>query len=165
MLARGTFSSWEARVSRSATIVPSRSDSAITSSASAVTSVRSGARRATSAALRIDAIGLRSSCEASDTNRRRWASDASNRPSIAFIVSASSAISSRVAGTGIRSCRVPPEIVAVRSVIARTGRSAREASTHATSAVARVTSGASTQIVVRTRFTVLSIAAVDVPIT
>ena len=57
---------------------------------------------ASSACWRIEATGERSSCEASDTNRRSRSRPASSRSSIRFIVAARRAISSSPPGSGTR---------------------------------------------------------------
>ena len=63
-------------------------------------SMASGWASATSACWRMAAIGERSSCEASATNRRSRARARSSRSSIRFMVSASRPISSRDGGPG-----------------------------------------------------------------
>ena len=101
----------------------------------------SGDRRATSSSARITATGVRSSCEASDTSRRLDVVADSSRPSIPFIVRASSAISSADAGSGTRSCSEWEVIAATRDVTACTGRRARPASSHASPATSATRAG------------------------
>ena len=82
----------------------------------------SGWATATSNAEMIVVSGLRSSCDASPTNRC-WAEwPASIRASISFMVSAKADISSRFSGTGTRSVRSDVLISATRVRIASTDR-------------------------------------------
>ena len=91
--------------------------------------------------MRITVTGVRSSCEASDTSRRLVDVADSSRPSIPFIVRASSAISSCDDGTGTRSCSELEPIAATRDVTAWTGRSARPASSQASPATSATSAG------------------------
>ena len=91
--------------------------------------------------MRIDAIGLRSSCDASDTNWRCFCADVSSRSSIAFIVRASRPTSSSVSGSGTRRSIVAPVIDSASLRIASTGLSARPVKYHAASATSRIMSG------------------------
>ena len=68
--------------------------------ADAAQSARSPSRRATSTSVRMAATGLRSSCDASDTNWRCRSTPPRGRSSMAFIVWASRPISSLVGGSG-----------------------------------------------------------------
>ena len=97
--------------------------------------------RATSSSARITATGVRSSWEASETRRRLVDVAVSSRPSMPFIVRASSAISSSDAGTGTRSCSECEPISATRDVTAWTGRNARPASSHASPATSATSTG------------------------
>ena len=72
-------SSRRARSSSSLTVSSMRSSSARHAAATAGQSARSGLRSATSRLVRIDASGLRSSCDASDTNCRCRCDDVSSR--------------------------------------------------------------------------------------
>ena len=62
----------------------------------------SGWAAPTSSWVRSEAIGLRSSCEASATNRRWRSTEASSAASVSLVVRASRAISSRESGSGTR---------------------------------------------------------------
>ena len=84
-----------------------------------------GPADASSSAVVIVVNGLRSSWEASLTSRSWAARPFSSRPSMAFIVVASWAISSRAPGTGTRCARSALEIDATRARIASTGRTPR----------------------------------------
>ncbi len=90
------------------------------------------------------ATGLRSSCEASDTNWRWRVDAASSRSSMAFIVWASRPISSSVSGVGTRRWIVAPPMAATSARIASTGRNARPTRYHATAATAATSSGTPT---------------------
>lgn len=78
---------------------------------------------ATSSAAMIELIGVRRSWLASETNCRRAASACSTRASIAFMVVASSAISSFVGGTATRAVSWPRRIRRAVEVMLRTERS------------------------------------------
>ena len=65
--------------------------------------------------MRITATGVRNSCDASETRRRFVVDAVSRRPSIWFIVRASSAISSDDGGSGTRSCSERDSIAATRA--------------------------------------------------
>ena len=95
-----------ARARRSATSSSSRSLSPSTVVATAGQSARCGCRLATSTVVRMVASGLRSSWEASDTNWRWRCWAASRRSSMSFMVWASRATSSSVAGSSMRRCSV-----------------------------------------------------------
>jgi hypothetical protein len=81
----------------------------------------------TSAPVRTIASGVRSSCDASATNRRWLSNEASSRPIISSKVSASSFSSSRGPSSAIRSCSRSPVIRRVVAVSVRRGRSMRPA--------------------------------------
>ena len=102
-----------------------RTSSARTRCATAGQSVRSRWCSATSRLVRIDANGLRSSCDASDTNWRCFRADASSRSSMAFIVRARRPTSSSVSGSGTRRLMVAPVIDSASWRIDSTGLSAR----------------------------------------
>ena len=85
-------------------------------------------RRFTSSSERITASGVRSSCEASATNRRCSATPRCSRSSIPFIVTARSWISSVVAGTSTRSSSRSIPISPAVWVILDTGTRAARAS-------------------------------------
>ncbi len=76
-------------------------------------------------------MGLRSSWEASETNRRCWAAAVSSRSSMVFMVWARRPTSSSVGGWGSRRCSVDAVMRSASARMASTGRSARPTSTHA----------------------------------
>ena len=82
--------------------------------------------------------GLRSSCDASDTNCRCFCADVSSRSSIAFMVRASRPTSSSVSGSGTRRSIVVPVIDSASWRIASTGFSARPVKYHAASPTSRI---------------------------
>ena len=129
--------------------------------ATAGQSARSELRSATSRLARIDASGLRSSCDASDTNCRCRCDDCSSRSSIAFIVCASRPTSSSVPGSGTRRWMVEPVIDAAWSRIASTGRSARPAKYHTANATRSTRSGTAIHIRVVTLSTVALTSSSD----
>ena len=75
---------------------------------------------------RIDS-GVRSSCEASETNARSRSNATSSRPSISFSVRPSRLSSSLASGTGRRPPLSAAVIAAARRRIRSTGRSAAAA--------------------------------------
>ena len=87
-------------------------------------SISSGRADASSSAVVMVVNGLRSSWEASLISRCWAARPFSSLPSMAFMVVASWAISSRAPGTGTRCARSVLEIDATRARIASTGRNA-----------------------------------------
>ena len=91
---------------------------------------RSGWDRPTSSPVRIAVSGLRSSCEASATNRRCRAAASSSRASMSFIVRARRPISSSVPGSGTRCDRSALVIAVTAPRICSTGRSARPTTSH-----------------------------------
>lgn len=89
------------------------------------TSSSSGWAAPTSSWVRSDAMGLRSSCEASATNRRWRSTDVSSAASVSFVVRARRATSSCVAGSGTRRARSCDAVIADISLrMPSTGRSA-----------------------------------------
>src|SRR5690625_2284335 len=104
--------------------------SAWTVSASDAASALSGYASAISACWRKDAVGDRSSCDASDTNSRWRRAAASRRSSIRFIVRASRPISSPLGGADTRRCRSAPLISSTSRVIRSTGANARPTTNH-----------------------------------
>ncbi len=129
-----------------------RSSSASTRDATSAQSVLSALRSATSRLVRIDASGLRSSCDASDTNCRCFCDDTSRRASIAFIVRARRPTSSSVSGSGTRRCIVVPVISSARSRMASTGRSARPVKYQVANAISATRSGTAISSASRTEF-------------
>ena len=102
-LVRSAPCSRRASSNRSSTIACSRTLSAVTVIASSRTSVVSGCATATSACCRIEATGERSSCAASETNRRCRSCAARTGPSVTpAIHHVTSATTSSTAGTPIR---------------------------------------------------------------
>jgi hypothetical protein len=118
-----------------------RASSPSTPAATARQSAASPSMSATSTSVRMLATGLRSSCEASDTNWRWRRADCSSRASMAFIVRARRPISSPEAGSGTRRCMVAPPMASTSARMASTGRSARPTSAHATPATSRTSPG------------------------
>ena len=143
--------SLRARCKRSSTRSWSPTVSLSTLRSVAVMSACSGWARSTSSSVRILVRGLRSSCEASATNRcwRRTAS--STRASVSFIVRASRSISSPVRGSGIRPPRLVSVISAICARIRSTGRRTRPISHHVSAPSSRTTAGT---LVARTRETI-----------
>ena len=87
--------------------------------------LRCGWASATSACWRIDATGVRSSWEASETNRRCRCWACSSRLSIWFMVRASLPISSSPGRSGTRRCSSAAEMESTSRRIASTGARAR----------------------------------------
>ncbi|MCP9954452.1 hypothetical protein LUX33_42710 [Actinomadura madurae] len=98
-----------------------RSMSASEDRSVSATSPSSGAARASSMRVRRPVIGVRSSCEASEMNARRWAAAPSSRPSRWLTWPASRSASSPVAGTPTRS----PRSASSRSCSSRQSRAYR----------------------------------------
>ena len=107
-----------ARTSRSSTRCDVRSDSSwIRRNVSRYASGVRGCRSAISAAVRINAMGLRNSCEASAVNWESRLTDCSSLPNMSFHVSARRCSSSPVRGTRRRRERLSIPIERAASVI------------------------------------------------
>ena len=130
-----------ASASRSATSSSSRSLSLSTVVATVGQWARCGWRLATSTVVRIVASGLRSSWDASDTNWRWRCCAASSRSSMSFIVCASRATSSSVAGSSMRRWRVAWLISSTSWRMRSTGRRARPTSHQVTIPTRTTSSG------------------------
>ncbi|WP_368077438.1 hypothetical protein [Actinomadura sp. WMMB 499] len=97
--------------------------------------------------MRSEAIGLRSSCDASATNARCRAVESSSAASVAFVVTASRPTSSCASGTGTRRDRSPATVISASSArTASTGCSARRVTSHVTPATTASSSGSPTSI-------------------
>ncbi len=115
------------------------------------TSSSSGCATPTSSWVRRLAIGLRSSCEASATNRRCRSTDDSSAASVSLVVRASRPTSSCDDGTGTRRLRsVLAVIAAISPRIPSTGRSARRVTSQVTPATTTSSSGSPISMAVRT---------------
>ncbi len=102
----------------------------------------SGCAAATSSCVRSEAIGLRSSWEASATKRRCRSTEVSNAASVSLVVLASRAISSCVSGSGTRRARSWDWVIAAISLrMPSTGRSARRVTSQVTPATTPSSSG------------------------
>ncbi len=114
----------------------------------------SGWAAATSSWVRSEAIGLRSSCEASATNRRWRSTEDSSAASVSLVVEASRATSSWVPGTGTRRARSSLAVIAAISRrMPSTGRSARRVTSQVTHATTASSSGKPISITVSAVFT------------
>ncbi len=154
-------SSRRASSSSSLTVSSMRTSSARARCATAGQSARSALRRATSRFVRIDDRGLRSSCDASDTNWRCLRDDVSSRSSIAFMVRASRPTSSSVSGSGTRRSMVAPVIASASWRIASTGLSARPVKYQAASATRTIIAGTAISRTSVTESTVRSTSSSD----
>ena len=123
----------------------------------------SGWAAATSSAEMIVVSGLRSSCDASPTNRCCAAWPASIRASISFMVTASAAISSRLSGTGTRPVRSDALMSATRERISSTDLIERRTRTYVAAADTAMTNGAANASATTTVRTVAAIVALPSP--
>ncbi len=117
-------------------------------------SSRSGWASWTSSWVRIDASGVRSSCDASAVNWLCRCTDRSSRASIAFIVTASSVISSPESGTGTRRPRSRARMPSTSARMAPTERSDRRTANQATAPTSSAAAGTPPQRIRRAVATV-----------
>ncbi|MDQ0598862.1 hypothetical protein QF037_003207 [Streptomyces canus] len=111
-----------------------------------------------------DAIGLRSSCEASATNRRRRSTEVSSAAGVALVVRASRATSSWVSGSGTRRARSSEAVIAAISRrMPSTGRRARRVTSQVAAATTPSSRGKSISMTVSAVSTALCSVSRDSP--
>lgn len=105
----------------------------------------------TSSCVRSEAIGLRSSCEASATKRRCRSTEASSTVRVSLVVRASRAISSRESGSGTRRRRSSDAVIADSSLrMPSTGRRALRVTSQVTPATTASRTGRPVSMAPRT---------------